>query len=358
MRVVMGTRVKLISPDMSMESPTIELPVPEEEQERVGVQLISDLRCQDYDWLVVYDDLPRWGESGRYETETLACPKEHTILITEEPPTIRLYPECYTRQFEYVLTTHDRCYLPHRNWRRGQGCLLWIADYSAEEVYGKSDWPKTKLFSTVCSTKKMKHTQHFNRYRLTEYISRNIPEMDWFGWGKARIASKTTALTDYRYHLAVENYIHPYHWTDKISDPILGLCLTFYAGDPALPEIFPPECVIPIPINDPSRSSAGLFATTNMRSDFPLCARRVACSLPAITSSIRLCKLSDSTKRPIPRRSGTSLRKSMAGTGCVSILSTWLKKGFCSSSTVSFTGRIDFLLFIDFSGKRKLLEKK
>ena len=254
MRVVMGTRVKLISPDMSMESPTIELPVPEEEQERVGVQLISDLRCQDYDWLVVYDDLPRWGESGRYETETLACPKEHTILITEEPPTIRLYPECYTRQFEYVLTTHDRCYLPHRNWRRGQGCLLWMADYSAEEVYGKSDWPKTKLFSTVCSTKKMKHTQHFNRYRLTEYISRNIPEMDWFGWGKARIASKTTALTDYRYHLAVENYIHPYHWTDKISDPILGLCLTFYAGDPALPEIFPPECVIPIPINDPPAS--------------------------------------------------------------------------------------------------------
>lgn len=249
---VMGTRVKLIFSGMSLNSPTGKIPVPQEEQERVGVQLVIDARCRDYDWLVVYDDMPRQDVgSVRRETEELACPREHTILITAEPPSIKLYPDCYTRQFEYVLTTHDRCYLPHRNWRRGQGCLMWMAGYSAQEVYGRDAWSKSKLFSTVCSTKMMKHTQHFNRYRLTEYVSKGIPEMDWFGWGKAPLASKATALSDYRYHLAAENYIHPYHWSDKIADPILGLCLTFYAGDPALSEVFPPECVIPIPIDDP-----------------------------------------------------------------------------------------------------------
>lgn len=252
MSTVMGTRVKLILPGMGPESPSRILPVSEKEQERTGVQFIADARCRDYDWLVVYDDMPRKNSGSiRHETEPLACPKEHTILITAEPPSIKLYPNCYTRQFEYVLTTHDRCYLPHRNWQRGQGCLMWMAGYSAEEVYERDDWPKSKLFSTVHSTKMMKHTQHFNRYHLTEYISKHIPEMDWFGWGKAPLDSKTTALSDYRYHLAVENYIHPYHWSDKISDPILGLCLTFYAGDPALTEIFPKECVIPIPIDDP-----------------------------------------------------------------------------------------------------------
>lgn len=249
----MGTRVKMIFSGMTPELPAGEqLPISEEEQERVGVQFIKDARCENYDWLLVYDDMPREDVGSiRHESERLACPKDHTILVTVEPPSIKLYPSSYTSQFEYVLTTHDRCYLPHRNWRRGQGCLLWMAGYKAQEVYGRDDWPKTKLFSTVCSTKMMKHTQHFNRYHLTEYISEHIPEMDWFGWGRAPLASKKTALSDYRYHMAVENYIHPYHWSDKISDPILGLCLTFYAGDPALPEIFPPECVIPIPIDDP-----------------------------------------------------------------------------------------------------------
>ena len=218
-----------------------------------GVTFIHKSDCRDYDWLVVYDDMPRHDVGSiRKEVEPLACPPEQTILVTAEPPTIKLYPDCYTRQFGYVLTTHDPLYLPHRNYRRGQGCLRWISGYEKRSsVFNMPEWPKSKLISTVCSDKQMKHTQHFNRYRLTKHIADNLPELEWFGWGKQPLSRKYHGLIDFKYHLAAENYVHPYHWSDKISDPILALCLTFYAGDPALAEILPEESFIPIPIDNP-----------------------------------------------------------------------------------------------------------
>lgn len=219
-----------------------------------GVQFIHESGCRDYDWLVVYDDMPkRSAGSIIRELEPLACPKEHTILVTAEPPSIKLYPGCYTRQFGYVLTTHDSLYLPHRNYRRGRGCLRWMASYTREMVLDPDPRPeKTKLISTCCTLKAMKHTQHFNRLALTRYVADRLPELDWYGWGVRPLEFKYEALFPYKYHIAVENYIHPHHWSDKISDPILGLCLTFYAGDPCLGDFLPEESFIRIPIDNPS----------------------------------------------------------------------------------------------------------
>lgn len=45
-----------------------------------------DAACDDYDWLVVYDEMSRQKIGtlkGGYEP--LRCPKEHTILCTWEP---------------------------------------------------------------------------------------------------------------------------------------------------------------------------------------------------------------------------------------------------------------------------------
>lgn len=221
------------------------------ELEHAGVTFIYNATCRNYDWLVVYDDLPRQRNYGIVrEAEELACPPEQTILITAEPPTIKLYPDCYTRQFGYVLTTHDRQYLPHRNWRRSEGSMEWIVDYTPEQSFGMPEWPKSELISTCLSAKRMKHTRHRERYDLIDYLSQQMPELEWFGYGKRPIASKQTALNAYKYHVTAENYIHPYHWTDKISDPILALCLTFYAGDPMLGEVLPEESFVPIPIDD------------------------------------------------------------------------------------------------------------
>lgn len=207
--------------------------------------------CREYDWFVLYDDMPRedCGSIVR-EIESLACPASHTILITQEPPSIKIYPRCFTGQFGYVLTTQLQDTLPHPRAWLSCGALHPQNGRSWEEDKRMLCYEKTQLLSTVCSAKKMKHTEHFARFSLTRYLAQHLPEMHWYGRGVLPLENKFEALDSYKYHIAVENYLHPYHWTDKIIDPLLSHCLTFYAGDPRLAEFLPPESFIPIPLDD------------------------------------------------------------------------------------------------------------
>lgn len=68
----------------------------------------------DYDWLVVYDEIPT-NDIGTIvkQTETLPCSLEHTLLVTCEPPNIKLYSPAYIEQFGYVLSTHSPVDIHH-----------------------------------------------------------------------------------------------------------------------------------------------------------------------------------------------------------------------------------------------------
>ena len=237
-------RVKILSKFGNLENKTPEC------VERGGVLFINDALCREYDWLVVYDEMPSKGQFSLWEAEELACPREQTILVTVEPPTIKLYPSCYTSQFGYVLTTHSKDELRHPSHVYGEGCLKWCAGISYEEAFRMPDYPKSKVIATVCSAKQQTHTLHSKRYELTRYLAERMPELDWYGWGVKKLDKKFEAQNDYRYSIAVENYVAPYHWTDKIADPLLSLCLTFYVGDPRLEEVFPAESFIRIPLDN------------------------------------------------------------------------------------------------------------
>lgn len=227
------------------------MPATKEEVIRGNCHFIYDGDCRDYDWLVVYDEVPKECGSVHKQAEPLACPKEHTIFVTQEPPSIKIYPRCFTSQFEYVLTTQTPQQMPHKNHQYGEGCLYWYANIPMEEAFSMPDYPKTKEIATICSAKQQTHTLHQKRYILTKYLSEHLPELDWYGRGVKPLQKKYEAQNDYKYSIAVENYVAPYHWTDKISDPILSLCLTFYVGDPRLEEVFPAESFIRIPLENP-----------------------------------------------------------------------------------------------------------
>lgn len=218
--------------------------------ERDGCLFIYDANCTDYDWLLVYDELPKNVGSIVGEAEPLRCDKSHTILVTVEPPSIKIYPRCYTSQFGHVLTTHTPQQLPHPNHHYGEGCLYWCAGIPTEEAFRMPEYPKSKEIATICSAKQQTHTLHQKRYNLMRYLAERIPNLEWYGWGVKKLEKKFEAQNDYRYTIAIENYVAPYHWTDKISDPLLSLCLTFYVGDPRLEEVFPAESFIRIPLED------------------------------------------------------------------------------------------------------------
>ncbi|MGN0865094.1 MAG: glycosyltransferase [Akkermansia sp.] len=216
-----------------------------------GCRFITDPELREYDWLVVYDEMHR-----KYPTEQLACAPSHTILVTQEPQSIKIYNPTYTTQFEYVLTTCDPFHCPHRNHRYGRGCYVWFNGHRISEHLKEPEYPKTKLISTICSTKRMGHTAHAKRYELVDYLSTHIPDFDWFGLGRKEIEHKYEALDAYRYSVAMENHIQPHHMSEKLPDCWLSLCLPFYAGDPTVTEVFPEGSVIPIPLDNPPEAAA------------------------------------------------------------------------------------------------------
>ena len=218
-------------------------------------EFIFEQDCRDYDWLAVYDDLPRKPDSRHpLWEEILACPRERTLLITTEPSSIKLYGRGFLRQFGWVLTSQEPRFISHPGMILRQAGL--IPYYGESDERGTYDHlaavteplVKTANIATVCSAKKMRHTLHQARVEFTQALKAVLPEMEIFGQGVQWIRDKAEALDPYRYHLAIENHVCPHHWTEKLSDPFLAWCLPFYYGCPNAAEYFPEESFIPLDI--------------------------------------------------------------------------------------------------------------
>lgn len=211
---------------------------------------------RDYDWLVVYDDLPpRKGERFSIATEELACPKSRTLLITTEPAPIKLYGDVYLAQFGHVLTSQEPWVVRHPGAIFSQPALVWFygraTPLSYDQLVSSPPKHKTADLSTICSAKRQTHTLHHARYEFTQKLRVLLPDLEVYGHGVRPIVDKSEALDSYRYHIAVENHVCRHHWTEKLSDAFLGLCLPFYYGCPNATDYFPADSLIAIDIADP-----------------------------------------------------------------------------------------------------------
>lgn len=206
----------------------------------------------DYDWLVVYDDLPAsGGERLTLNEERLCCPPARTILMTYEPSSIKYYGSDYVRQFGVLLTSQEERLVPHPNRHPMPPVGVWFYG-GVDEVERLPSAPdKTKMISLFASGKRMNHSLHARRFDLLADIQESLADtLDVFGRGYQYVEHKAEAIDEYRYHVAVENHIAPHHWTEKLSDCFLGYCLPFYAGCPNAADYFPEDSFIPIDIRD------------------------------------------------------------------------------------------------------------
>ncbi len=210
-----------------------------------------------YDWLVVYDDLPpAYNERFSHRKEILRCPPQHTILVTTEPSSIKIYGSAYVSQFGCVLTSQEPDALKHPDRIYSQPALRWFYGIgknhalSLDTLKTMGQPTKTRTISTVCSNKKQKHTLHNKRYNFTQQLKARLDELDVFGHGVRDMDDKAISLDNYKYHIAIENFIGKHAWTEKLADAFLGYTLPFYYGCPNADEYFPPESFIPIDIND------------------------------------------------------------------------------------------------------------
>ena len=224
-------------------------------------EFVFDRDARDYDWLVVYDDVPpSTGQTRSSALENLACRRENTLLVTTEPSSIKAYGRGFAAQFGQVLTSQPAWALSHpsrhyrqaaNHWFFGSGKGHWTS--RADFVVGPQPADKTQLISVVYSPKRQWHTLHAQRFNFIEAMRRLLPEMVVFGRGARPMDDKAEALAPFRYHLAVENHIGPHHITEKLTDAFLGRCLPFYSGAPNAAEYFPSDSFIPIDIRQPEQ---------------------------------------------------------------------------------------------------------
>jgi len=219
-------------------------------------EFIFDPTAEQYDWLVVYNDL----DHARLE-ERLPCAREHSLLVTSEPSSIKCYGRAFTRQFGYVLTSQEEWALPHPGRIYAQPALQWFYGRNEQQcltydqMVAAPPLEKTRSIATVCSNKRQRHTLHNQRYEFVQKLRELLPDLDVFGHGVKPMRDKAEALDSYRYHIAIENHRGLHHWTEKLADPFLGASLPFYSGCPNAGDYFPPESFIPIDIEDPAGSA-------------------------------------------------------------------------------------------------------
>ncbi|RMF46959.1 MAG: glycosyltransferase, partial [Deltaproteobacteria bacterium] len=215
-------------------------------------EFFFDPALRDYDWLVVYNDFP--GDANQQEAHP-GC-RENSLLVTTEPSTIKVYGSTYTGQFGHVLTSQPEWALRHPGRIFSQPALQWFYGLKGEsstcfdDLLEHPPTDKRADISTVCSSKKQRHTLHNRRLAFTKALKQRLPHLEIFGQGVRPIADRAEAIAPFRYHLAIENFIGLHHWTEKLADPFLGLALPFYIGCPNAWDYFPQESFIPLDIND------------------------------------------------------------------------------------------------------------
>ena len=196
--------------------------------------------------------------------ETLACPRENTLLITQEPSAIKIYGPKFLAQYGHVLSAQPGRAIAHHNHILQVSPIRWFYgrplddnDHNYVTLDSLIQRPipqKKRNISTVCSDKQMTKTLKA-RYDFTTLLNENLGEnFDWFGRGIRPINDKSEAMDAYRYHVAIENHIFSHYWTEKIADSFLAYCLPFYYGPSNISDYFDPKSYVPIDIFKPEEA--------------------------------------------------------------------------------------------------------
>ncbi|MEA3458212.1 MAG: glycosyltransferase family 10 [Candidatus Thermoplasmatota archaeon] len=198
------------------------------------------------------------------DSEETLCPKENTILITHEPPTLGKYKSLFLKQFATVITCHKN--IRHKNpifqqqglpWhvgrrQRNHVNLSWSKDY--DELVSIDRFHKDKKISVITSSKDgtVGHRQRLEFIRiLKDYFGERI---DIFGRGINEIEDKWDALNRYKYHIALENSALEDYWTEKLSDAYLAGCYPIYYGCPNIEKYFDISSLAKIDITRPDQA--------------------------------------------------------------------------------------------------------
>lgn len=113
---------------------------------------------------------------------------------------------------------------------------------------------KNKELSVICSNKTKTEFQHL-RYEFVKELKRYFTtRLDWYGNGVSEIDEKWYGISNYKYHISIENNIMNNVISEKIYDSYLGQAYPFYSGAQNLNEYFKADSFSRINIFDLDQS--------------------------------------------------------------------------------------------------------
>ncbi len=268
-------------------------------------------------------------------------PKENTLFIAGEPPSIKRYPAPFLAQFGKIICSDDKVEHPNKMlfqqgypWFSG----IWFTpDGKRISVKGYNEFlqdpgpEKTKLVSVVCSSK-ISTPGHRKRYEFVRKLKEHFgSEIDVFGAGENPVPDKADALRPYKYHVAIENSQHPHYWTEKLSDSFLEQVHPFYYGCTELENYFPAKAFTRIDLENPA------VACNQIRES--IASRKYEKSLPALRKSKELILKKYNLFNLIAENIGQSEATSKS-TNFQAYPTKWFRKGFFGKTRLRLSAPI------------------
>ena len=204
------------------------------------------------DWLVCVDQ----------KNLNTNIPKNKRIYFQVETKDFTMPPQNFLDYFEYVITPFEIPSFKGKQILSATTGLFWWYGISMnghkpsenkfltyDEIKNEDFDDKNEIISTIVSAKNFLPGHQKRLLFTSKLMEEKDIGLHVYGYGFNEIEDKRDALKPYKYHLAIENALHPHWWTEKIADPILGKCITFYFGADEINNYFSKDTVIPIDIN-------------------------------------------------------------------------------------------------------------
>jgi len=185
----------------------------------------------------------------------------NTIFVASEPPEIREYNLATLSSYRSVLAPGFDYLRELPNFFQIDSVAPWWvgANAGGQTHYEELDscislsralletgfTPARDVISVIVSSKPKTPLQQ-QRLRLVEFLQSRLPALEVCGEGTNPVGDKADILKASKYHLAVENSLHPNYWTEKLTDPVLMDNVVFYGGHASYRNKFDSASVIGI----------------------------------------------------------------------------------------------------------------
>jgi hypothetical protein len=204
--------------------------------------------------------------SGLVNTEESVCDPKHIVYVSMEPTeTMSMVSSKFIDQFSnLVICDREICHpnITYMNWltwwvgivvskRRGSNILSKTHNFNYDDFINMKPIAKENKLSIILSNRNagIGHQKRLNF--IDRLINSSIAKyIDVYGEGYKEIPDKWNAISQYKYHLVIENSNIKDYWSEKLADSFLGFAVPIYFGCPNILDYFSEKSLLLIDINN------------------------------------------------------------------------------------------------------------